>query len=297
MKTATNNRNGIVLMIAAMAGFTLEDLFIKKLSSTVSTGQILITLGICSSLIFGLIAYLNNHKIFVRQAWTKITVVRIFAEAIAAVFFVISLAKVPLATVAAILQATPLIITMGAALFLGEQVGWRRWLAIVIGFVGVLLIVRPGLTSFDPAVMFVLISVLGITVRDLLTRLISHDVHSSVVSFQAFASLIFAGAITLLISSDPLVSINRLEASYFLGGVIFGVAGYYGIVSALRIGTASAVSPYRYSRLVFSIIVGVIVFNEYPDLLTLAGAAIIVVSGLYTFVREHKIEQAYPKAA
>ena len=113
-------------MIAAMAGFTMEDLFIKKLSVTISTSQILITLGVCSALVFLLMAYSKSQRIFTSQAWSRIAIIRIIAEAIAAIFFVIALANAPLSTVAAILQATPLVITMGAALFMGEQVGWRR---------------------------------------------------------------------------------------------------------------------------------------------------------------------------
>jgi len=292
MYSTIDNRKGILLMIIAMAGFTMEDLFIKKLSATISTSQILITLGICSGFVFMLMAYCGNHNIFARQAWSRIAIIRIVAEAIAAIFFVIALAKAPLSTVAAILQATPLVITMGAALFLGEKVGWRRWLAVFAGFFGVMLIIRPGFDSYDPAVIYALISVFGISVRDLITRLISDEVHSSVVSFQAFASLIGAGLITLAFSSDQLISINKIETYYFLGAVVFGVAAYYGIVLSLRLGAASVVSPYRYSRLLFALVIGMIIFHERPDSITLLGAAIIVFSGLFTFLRERRLEQS-----
>ena len=287
-----NNRKGIVLMLVAMAGFTLEDLFVKKLSSSLSIGQILITFGICSSLVFALIAMANGHNVFAGHAWTRITIARTVAEAIAAVAFVISLSLVPLATVAAVLQVSPLTITMGAALFLGEQVGWRRWMAIISGFIGVLFIIRPGFSDFNPTVLIVLISVMGITIRDLITRVISDSIATSVVSFQAFASLFISGLLVTAFNSDEIVAISSIQASYFLGGVVFGVIGYYGIVSSMRIGDASIVSPFRYSRLLFSITVGILVFNEYPDFLTLIGAAIIVCSGLYTFLREHQFRRA-----
>ena len=285
-----NNHHGIILMIIAMAGFSLEDLFIKKLAVNISTGQILFTFGICSSIVFALIAKASGHNVFAKHAWTRATIARTFAEAIAAVFFVISLSLVPLSTVAAILQVTPLTITMGAALFLGEKVGWRRWIAIGLGFLGVLLIIRPGFNDFDLAILFVLISVVGITVRDLITRIISENISSSVVSFQAFASLIFAGIFVQFFSSDAITSINPIQASYFLGGVIFGVIGYYGIVVSMRIGDASIVSPFRYTRLLFSLLIGILVFNEQPDFLTLLGAAVIVCTGLYTFIRERRIK-------
>jgi len=286
-----NNLNGILLMIAAMAGFALEDLFMKLLSSTISTGQILITLGFFSGTVFALMAYSKGHSIFAAHVWTRTTIARTVAEAIAAVAFVTSLSLVPISTVAAVFQVTPLVITMGAALFLGEQVGWRRWTAVAVGFVGVLIIIRPGFSSFDPSVLFVLIAVLGVTIRDLITRSIPKSVASTVISFQAFASLFIAGFLLLFTSSDTLVAISKLEASYFLGGIIFGVAGYYGIVAAMRAGDAVTVTPFRYMRLLFSLLIGVLVFNERPDTLMLLGSAIVIGTGLYTFLRERRLAQ------
>jgi len=284
-----NNLNGILLMIAAMAGFALEDLFVKLLSTTISTGQILITLGLCSSSIFAVMAWAKGHNIFAAHAWTWATTARMFAEAIAAVAFVTSLSLVPISTVAAVFQVTPLAITMGAALFLGEQVGWRRWSAIVVGFIGVLIIIRPGFSGFDPAVLFVLLSVLGVTLRDLITRRIPQNIASTVISFQAFASLVFAGALLLFMSSETLVAVSKLQAAYFGGGVLFGVMGYYGIVAAMRSGDAAAITPFRYTRLLFSIIIGVLVFKERPDALTLLGSTIVIGTGLFTFLRERRL--------
>ena len=286
-----NNLNGILLMIAAMIGFTLEDVFVKQLSTTISIGQILIILGLGSGTVFALMAFAKGHNVIARHVWTRTTLVRAIAEAIAAVAFVTSLSLVPISTVAAVFQVTPLAITMGAALFFGEQVGWRRWSAIFVGFLGVMVIIRPGLSGFNPSVLFVLIAVLGVTIRDLTTRIIPKTIPSTVVSFQAFASLVIAGIVLVLFRSDTLVAVTQLEASYFVGGIIFGVAGYYGIVASMRVGDASAVTPFRYTRLLFSIIVGVLIFNERPDFLTLLGAAIIIGTGLYTFLRERRLAQ------
>ncbi len=283
-----NNLNGILLMILAMAGFALEDLFVKLLSKTISTGQILITVGICSSIVFALMAHAKGHSIFAANVWTRATIARTVAEAIAAVAFVTSLSLLPISTVAAVFQVTPLAITMGAALFLGEQVGWRRWVAIFIGFIGVLIIIRPGLSVFDPSVIFILISVLGVAIRDLITRIIPKNVASTIIAFQAFASLVFAGVLLLFLGSDTLVAVSKLEVIYFLASIAFGVAGYYGIVATMRLGDAAAITPFRYTRLLFSIIIGVFVFNERPDALTLLGAAIIIGTGLYTFWRERR---------
>jgi len=286
--TKLNNINGILLMIAAMAGFALEDLFLKLLSNSVSTAQILIVVGISSSTIFALFAFSKGDNVFSAHAWTPAILARSVAEAIGAIAFITSLSLVPISTVAAVFQVTPLAITMGAALFLGERVGWRRWSAILIGFIGVLIIIRPGFSGFDPAVLFVLVAVLSIAIRDLITRKISKNIASSVISFQAFASLIVAGAVLLVLSSDTMAAVSQLEIGYFAGGIVFGVVGYYCLVTSTRIGDASTVTPFRYTRLLFSILVGVIVLHERPDALTLFGAAIVICTGLFTFLRERR---------
>ena len=281
-----NNFKGILLMLIAMAGFTMEDLFMKKLSVNLSTGQILITLGFGSSLVFALMAKSKGYKLTAKIFWSKGMIIRQFAEGIAAVAFITSLTLVPLSTVAAVFQATPLVITMSAALFLGEAVGWRRWLAIIVGLIGVLIIIRPGLKSFDPNVGYVLIAVLFVTVRDLITRKLPMNVPSTIVSFQAFVSLIIAGGILTFLSDQKIVGLDKNQIYFVLGGIIFGVIGYYCIVASTRIGEAGVVTPFRYSRLLFAIIIGFLFFNERPDFLTLLGASIVIMTGIYTVLRE-----------
>ncbi|MBT3954313.1 MAG: DMT family transporter [Rhodobacterales bacterium] len=273
-------------MLIAMAGFTMEDLFMKKLSVNLSTGQILITLGFGSSLVFALMAKSKGYKLTAKIFWSKGMLIRQFAEGIAAIAFITSLTLIPLSTVAAVFQATPLVITMGAALFLGEAVGWRRWLAIIVGLIGVLIIIRPGLNSFDPNVGYVLIAVLFVTVRDLITRKLPMNVPSTIVSFQAFASLIIAGGILIFLSDQKIVGLDKNQIYFVLGGIIFGVIGYYCIVASTRIGEAGVVTPFRYSRLLFAIIIGFLFFNERPDFLTLLGASIVIMTGIYTVLRE-----------
>ncbi|WP_122076307.1 DMT family transporter [Pseudophaeobacter sp. EL27] len=287
-----NNLNGILFIIAAMAAFTLEDMFIKRLSGEIPVGQILIMLGAGSGAVFAAVALYRGDNLFAPGAWRGAAILRTLSEAVGAMAFATALSLVDISTVAAVFQALPLVITMGAALFLGEQVGWRRWSAICVGFVGVLMIVRPGLEGFDPSVILVLFAVLAIAARDLLTRLVDSSVSSAVVSFQAFASLIVAGGVLLLMTGVQPSGVDTRQGAMMLGGIVFGVAGYYAIVTATRIGDASAITPFRYSRLLFSILIGVLVFGERPDAMTLGGAALIIASGLYTFVRERRIARA-----
>ncbi|PSL17431.1 DMT family transporter [Shimia abyssi] len=281
-----NNLYGILLIVAAMVGFSIEDIFIKQLSDPLPTGQILLVLGLGSCIIFGGLAIFNRQNIFARAAWTPMMLVRALADGIAAMFFASALGRVDLSTVAAVFQTLPLVITLGAALFLGEQVGWRRWSAIAVGFCGVLLIIRPGSIAFDPNTLLVLGAVITIAIRDLITRRIDITVSSSVVSFQGFASLAVAGIVLLYATSRPPAPIGTSEAAMFAAAILFGAAAYWGIVTAMRIGEASVVAPYRYTRLLFSIVGGMLVFGERPDMLMLAGATLIIGSGLYTFLRE-----------
>jgi drug/metabolite transporter (DMT)-like permease len=284
-----NNRKGILLMLVAMVGFTIEDAFIKQLSNTISIGQILIIVGFFSSVFFALLAVTRGRKLLAPNVWTRATITRMFAEAIAAMAFVTSLSLVPLSTVAAVFQITPLTITLGAALFLGESVGWRRWTAIGVGFIGVLLIIRPGFSDFDPSVLWVLVAVLGVAVRDLVTRAIPTSVESSIISFQAFSSLVVAGALILLVTPQGITPIPSKELVYFGCTLVFSISGYYAIVAAMRVGNASVVASFRYSRLLFSLLVGVFIFGESVDALTLIGSTIIIATGLYTFLSEHRL--------
>ncbi|WP_120501004.1 DMT family transporter [Roseovarius sp. EL26] len=286
-----NNLNGILLVIASMAAFTVEDMFIKQLSATVSVGQILIILGLGSATIFALLARKKGHSLTQASAWRPLFICRAFAEAVSAMSFATALSLVDISTVAAVFQATPLAVTMGAALFLGETVGWRRWSAVGVGFIGVMLIIRPGLDGFEPPALFALIAVVGVCIRDLITRKLDTNISSAVVSFQGFSALVPAGIVLMLITGNAPVGVPNTQAMMFVGGIIFGAIGYYGIVAAMRVGEASAVMPFRYTRLVFSMLIGIVVFGERPDMITLLGASLIIGSGLYTFLRERAVAQ------
>ncbi|UWR01403.1 DMT family transporter [Ruegeria conchae] len=291
-----NNVNGILLIIGSMAAFALEDMFIKYLSVSVSTGQIMIVLGLFCGTVFAIMSLVTRKRIFDPVAWEPLPLLRAGTEAFGALSFVTALSLVDLSTVAAVFQAMPLFVTMGAALFLGEQVGWRRWSAIGIGFVGVLMIIRPGLEGFQPESLFVLVSVVAIAARDLITRRLDVRVASSVVALQAYIGVALAGAALMVFTVQPIVPLQPAQIGPYLGAIGFGVLGYYGIVTAMRIGEASALTPFRYTRLVFSIMAGMLMFGERPDSMTLAGAGLIIGSGLYTFIRERQLAQALAAA-
>jgi len=284
-----DNMRGALLMVLAMLGFALEDMFIKLLAGAVPVGQIIVMLGIGGSLAFGAVVIAQGQALFSRDMLTLPIVLRGVAEMLGVVCFVSAITLTPLSSASAILQATPLVVTSGAALFLGERVGWRRWSAIIVGLFGVLLIIRPGMESFEALSLLALGAVFCLAARDIATRRVPPSISTMQLSFLGFIVLVPAGAALMLFARTPLSGLNGTDMIYFAGALGIGLFAYYAIVAAMRVGEVSFVTPFRYSRLLFALILGVAVFDESPDQLTLIGAAIIVASGIYTVWRERRL--------
>jgi drug/metabolite transporter (DMT)-like permease len=211
-------------------------------------------------------------------------------ELFGALFFVIAIALTPLSSASAILQITPLLVTIGAAVFFRENVGWRRWTAVLIGFIGVLLILRPGFGSFMPASIFALLGAMFLAGRDLATRAMEVKLPSVTIALYAFLAFGISG-IFIMPFNSAMIALTSTDIMYFIGASVFGVIAYYSLVIASRIGEMSVISPFRYSRIVFAMLLSILVLKENPDSLTLIGATIIVASGLYTFLRENVLKQ------
>ena len=284
-----DNLRGAALMTLAMLGFAIEDMLIKMLASAMPVGQIIGLLGAGGAVVFAVLCRTRRVPLFDRAALSPPVVLRNLAELIGTMGFVTAIALIPISTASAILQASPLLVTLGAVLFLNEPVGWRRWLAILVGFLGVLMIIRPGLEGFDSRALFAVIGAVGLAARDVATRRVPSTMSSMQLSFLAFLMLIPAAALLLLIGGDrPTLPAPR-DWGLIAAAIGLGVVAYYFIVAAMRVGEISFVTPFRYTRIVFALIVGVLVFDEAPDALTLIGAFIIVASGLYTLWREQRI--------
>lgn len=287
----SDNLVGILLMLGAMAAFAIEDMFIKQLSGALPAGQILIVLGVGGFLIFATIARAKGRRLWTRDLLLPAVLLRNFGEIIGTSGYVLAVVLTPLSSASAILQATPLMVALGAGLFLGHHVGWRRWVAISIGFVGVLIIIRPGLEGFQPASLFAVQGVIGLSIRDLATRAIPAHVSTSVLSAFGFGVVAPAGAVLLLFETAPVIP-DSGQLGLLAAALIIGPIGYYAIVAAMRIGEIPVVTPFRYVRLVFAMIIGVLVFDEVLDFWTLLGAAIIIGSGMFTIYREARARKA-----
>jgi drug/metabolite transporter (DMT)-like permease len=283
-----DNLRGSVLMVLAMAGFALEDLFIKRLAGAMPVGQIVMVLGLGGAVIFAAICAGQGRRLFTRDLLARPVLLRNAGEMGGTMCFVTAIALTPLSEASAILQATPLAVTLGAALFLAEPVGWRRWSAILVGFAGVMMVVRPGAESFAPASLFAVGAVIGLALRDLATRAVPAAISSMQLSAYAFATLVPTGAILLALGEGPVVP-GGVQMRDLGLALACAVAAYYAIVAAMRVGEVAVVTPFRYTRLVFALVIGVLVFAERPDGWTITGAAVIVVSGLYTLMREARL--------
>jgi S-adenosylmethionine uptake transporter len=247
--------------------------------------QVVLLRGLFCLPLVGYMAH-RQAQLFIRANRRDMTIVlvRAVAETLATIFFLTALANMPLANIIAILQTLPLSVTMVAALFLGEPVGWRRWSAIIVGFIGVLIIIRPGTDGFSLYSLWGLAAVACVTVRDVVTRRLSHDMPS------LFVTLITAIAITCLgaVMTPASGWVTPSPTSWLIlaATACVIVAAYLFSVMTMRVGDIGFVSPFRYTGLIWAIIFGFVIFDEWPDNLTLVGMAVIVSAGAYMFRRE-----------
>ncbi|KAA9009065.1 DMT family transporter [Histidinibacterium aquaticum] len=286
-----DNLRGALFMTLAMAGFAVEDAFIKALSTAIPTGQVMMLIGAGGLLAYWILLAVRRQKLFTRALLSPAVLFRNLCELLGTLGYVLAFTLGDLSTASAILQAVPLAVVMGAAVFLGETVGWRRWTAVGLGFLGVLIVMRPGAQGFDPATLWALLGVAGLSARDLATRRIPAGVPSMQLSATAFAVIVPAGAVMLIVGGDDLVTPSPMILAGVAGTLLVGMIAYSTIVAATRIGEMSVIAPFRYSRILFALVIAAVFFGERPDAATYAGAALIVGSGLYAFWREAQLKR------
>ena len=279
------NSWGAMLMAISMFSFVFNDGLMKVLFADMSIYQAIFLRGLVTAPLMALLA-LRAGVLIARlgRRDTRLVLIRVASELAATVGFLTALSYMPLANVTAILQVLPLTVTMAAALFLGEAVGWRRWLAILFGFGGVLLIIRPGMDGFSAYSIWALGAVAAVTIREITTRKLSRDVPSLPVALATAVSICGLGAISL-----PGVTWTPVEPVMWLhicGAGVSIIGGYLFSVMAVRNGELGFVSPFRYTAMVWAIALGYLLFDEWPDLPTLTGTAIIIATGLYSLHRE-----------
>ena len=285
----SDNIRGALLMMGAMCAYTFNDAFMKALADELPLFQAIFFRGLGAIACLAIMCRMLGQLRFDLTArdW-KLVIWRTLGEVGGTYFFLTALFHMPIANVSAILQALPLAVSLAAALFLGEALGWRRLTAIAVGFVGVLLIIQPGGADFNSFSLYALCAVACITLRDIVVRRMSRDVPSVFVALVAAVGVTSLGAVgSLFIDWAPFTTKSALQLAGATGFLIFG---YIASVSAMRFGEIGFVAPFRYASLLVALILGVAVFGEWPNALALSGAAIVVATGLFTLYRETKLQ-------
>lgn len=283
--SARANLRGSLMMTGAMAGFAVEDMFLKAAAEAMPVGQVLMLFGGLGMAVFWAAARFRGERGLDPAILSPILLLRALCEVTGRAGHTLALAFAGLTLTSVILQATPLVVVAGAALFFGERVGWRRITALAVGFAGVLLVLRPGTESLTAGALFAVLGMLGFAGRDLATRAAPARLSTLQLGIYGFGALVIAGALLLSVSGGatlpgpgPLAAVAAATA--------VGVLAYALLTAAMRTGEVSAVTPFRYTRLVFGVALGAAIFGESLDGFTLAGAALIVGSGLYSLMRE-----------
>ena len=284
MASAVENRRGVIAMVTAMSLFTCNDTLMKLAREVYPVGQA-IAIRTIFAVLAGLmlvLAFREGGKLML--AFRPRVLLRGVIEASVALSFIWALGKLPLANITAIGMASPLIIVVLAVVMGIEKVGWRRTLAVAIGFCGVLVVVRPSADGFSAAALVALLSAVLVGFRDLLTRSIGDDVPSAVISLTTTVIVgVVAIGYGLFESWEP---VWRRETFYVAAAAVLVSTGSFFIIAAYRHTDVGVVSGFRYSVVIFAVALGYLVWGDVPDSLAFAGIGLIVGSGLYTMHRQ-----------
>ena len=277
--THLENMRCIFYMIIAMAGFAIEDAIIKQLSNSMPISQILILIGIGGLVIFSLAARYWAIRILSAEIKNPRFLIRSLCELAAAISFVTAIVHGSLSVSSAIIQATPLAVVIGGAFILKQQVSGLSWALVLAGFIGVLMVTQPGLEGFKPATLFAVAAVFFLAIRDIITRSISDSIPVITISFWAFFASLFAGLITVPFFESFQIPSSK-DALLLTSSVCTASLAYYAVVLATRSGEISVVAPFRYSRLLFALVLSVVFFDESLNSLMIFGCALIAISGV-----------------
>lgn len=282
--TPSENMRGGLLMALAMAGFGINDIIVKYLASSMELGQTIFIRGIFATAFIWILAKATGKLRPLKTVLQPAMFVRAMGEVLATLTFLIALFNMPIANTTAILQALPLVVTLGAAIFFREKIGWRRIGAIGVGFVGVLIIIRPGMEGFTIYSIAVLGTVFFAAIRDLSTRFIAKDIPSLLIALFTSVLVTIMGAVLSI--NEDWSSFDPMALGWLMLAAGFLIVGYSCIASSMRTGEVSVIVPFRYTILLYATLAGIFVFDEIPDAMTIVGSMIIVGTGIFTIYRE-----------
>ena len=282
------NLVGAFWMVGAMAAFAVEDALVKAVTASLPVAQVLVLFGAGGAIVFAATAVLRDERLFGADVVSPPMRVRVCFEVVGRLFYTLALALTPLSATTAILQATPIVVVAGAALIFGETVGWRRWTAIVVGLIGVLIILEPTPSSFSPLSILAVIGMVGFAGRDLASRAAPASLSTAALGFYGFVALMLAGGLYAGWEQRAFVLPDGRTWLMLAAIAVLGACAYASLMKAMRTGAVSSVTPFRYSRLLFGVALGVILFDESVDLAMAVGCCVVVASGLFILWRSRR---------
>ena len=279
----SENTKGAFLISLAAACYVMSDIFMKFLSSEISIFQITFLRGLLVTFFLFSYCYISKASFFVKEWKDRLVIaIRSILEVIMTYTFLAALFNMNVANANAILQLIPLMVLLGSFAFLRQSPKTHEWIAVLIGCLGALIIIRPGALDFNFFTIHALVAVLCLAARDLLTVRLNKNIPSNIVAFYSALMLTLA---SFLLSKDPMY-FGELRNSYFiLYTAIFVSIGYIASVAAMRFGDVTFVSPFRYTALLWATAMGFIFFKEIPKFTTLLGGSIIILAGIYIFFK------------
>ncbi|MGL4286062.1 MAG: DMT family transporter [Phreatobacter sp.] len=284
--TPDANRRGIIAMLGAMAFFVTNDTLVKIVAADLPSGQLIAIRGVfATTLVLAWIAA-SGHLPAIGRILSPLVLGRAVSEATVAFLFISALKSMPIGDITAISLITPLVITALSVPLLGETVGWRRGLAVVAGFIGMLFVVRPTGAGFSAgfATTLALVSVLFCALRDLVTRFIDPTIPTLVITLSTCIAVGLFGA--AIVPFQGWVTPSWQHIGLLGAASVVLVIGNFCMIQAFRGVEVSLVSPFRYSVMIWALLSGIVVFGDWPNWASWLGMAIIIVSGLYTLHRE-----------
>ncbi len=274
-------------MTLGMLGYVVNDAFVKKAVEDLALFQAIFIRGLMLVALISLIARVKGDHRRLGMLRNRRVAARIGIEAIGTCFFLLGLSNLPLADMTAVLQLVPLAVTFAAARLLRERVDWIRVTTVLTGFVGVLFVVRPGAESSSPWFLAAFAVVVLVTIRELVTKKISADIPTLVIALGTGLVITAMGGVVSIFEGWE--SFEARHLIYLATAAGFLSVGYTASVNAVRVGDMSFTAPFRYSILVFAILLQIIVFGDVPDVLTLIGSAIVGAAGLFSLTRERAV--------
>lgn len=274
---STNGR-AAVLITLAMAMISSNDAIIKLASESLSIGQILFIRGALACLILGVVIKMTGRPIFPRRGVSRINILRASLETAATLCFVTGLSLLPIATASTLVWTSPLLLTLFAAVFLKEQVSRTRWMAVSVGFGGMLLVTQPFGAKFTPAMLLPLLAAVFVATRDMVTRRIDNNLHSFYITLATLILVTLTGLV-LSIFDWRTLEVNHVLMLSLSAALLAG--GFFSQVTAIRMGELSFVAPFAFSGIIAALLLGFLVWNDQPTSSMLTGVALIVGSCIY----------------